>query len=86
VELELNITGMEFLVALVLLTGLALFVLALVDLARRPAGAWESSGHNQLVWALIVIFVAFVGPLLYLVIARPALETATRPQQIGHRS
>lgn len=77
---------MEFLVALVILAGLALFVFALVDLARRPAGAWESSGHNQLVWALIVIFVAFVGPLLYLLIARPALETATQPEQTSHRS
>ncbi|MGB5169155.1 MAG: PLD nuclease N-terminal domain-containing protein, partial [Acidimicrobiia bacterium] len=35
--------------------------------------------HNQLVWALIVIFVGFIGPLLYLLIARPALDAAAAP-------
>lgn len=64
-------------VGLAMLAGLVLFVMALVDLVRRPTGLWEASGHNQLVWALVVVFVAFLGPLLYLVIARPALDKAS---------
>jgi hypothetical protein len=69
--------GVGALIALVMLAGLALLVMALVDLVRRPTEIWASSGHNQLVWALLVVFVAFVGPLLYLLIARPALESAS---------
>ncbi|MGB5380822.1 MAG: PLD nuclease N-terminal domain-containing protein [Acidimicrobiia bacterium] len=71
--------GAAFLVVLVTLAGLVLLVMALVDLVRRPAGQFEASGHNQLVWALIVIFVGFIGPLLYLLIARPALDAAAAP-------
>jgi hypothetical protein len=59
-----------------MLVTFGLLVLALVDLVKRPAHVWEESGHNQLVWALVVIFVAVIGPVLYLVVARPALEAA----------
>ena len=61
---------------LVMLAGLMLLIVALVDLVRRPTEAWASSGHSQLVWALVVVFVGFIGPLLYLLIARPALDAA----------
>ena len=70
----MNIGGVGALIALVMLAGLVLLVMALVDLVRRPSETWALSGHNQLVWALIVVFVAFLGPLLYLLIARPALD------------
>jgi hypothetical protein len=70
------IGGAGFLVMLVMLAGLVLIVMALVDLVRRPTEQWTVSGHNQLVWALIVILVGFIGPLLYLLIARPALDAA----------
>ena len=76
---EVNVIGAGTLVALVMLVGLVLLVVALVDLVKRPAGSWAASGHNQLVWAVIVVFVAFIGPLLYLLIARPALENAAEP-------
>jgi hypothetical protein len=59
-----------------MIAGLVLLIVALVDLGRRPADVWAASGHNQIVWALIVIFVGFIGPVLYLLIARPALEAA----------
>jgi hypothetical protein len=36
----------------------------------------ESAGHSQFVWALVVIIIEFFGPLLYLAIARPALNAA----------
>lgn len=63
--------------ALIVLVSLASFVLlivALVDLVKRPPQAWAESGHNQIVWALIIVFVGLIGPVLYLVIARPALD------------
>ena len=63
-------------IMLISLVGLGLLILALVDLVKRPADAWARSGHNQIVWALIVVFVGFFGPMLYLLIARPALESA----------
>lgn len=71
--MKVYIGGVGLLVMLVMLTSLVLLVMALVDLARTPTQAWEASGHNQIVWALIVIFVGFIGPILYLAIARPAL-------------
>jgi hypothetical protein len=75
--------GVASLVLLVTLAGLVLLVMALVDLVRRPADQWEASGHNQLVWALIVILVGFFGPLLYLLIARPALDAAATATTAG---
>ena len=65
-----------FLVMLAVLAGIALPIVALVDLVRRPSDTWALAGHNQLVWALIIVFVGFVGPILYLLIARPALDGA----------
>jgi hypothetical protein len=62
------------LILLVAAAGLFLLIVALVDLVKRPADAWTASGQNQLVWALIVVFVGFIGPMLYLLIARPALD------------
>jgi hypothetical protein len=69
--------GVGSIIFLVMLAGLVLLIVALVDLVRRPADVWEAAGHNQLVWALIVVFVGFIGPVLYLAIARPALDRAT---------
>ena len=70
------------LILLVMMTGFVLLIVALVDLVKRSPQAWEQSGHNQLVWALIVIFIGFIGPVLYLVIARPALEGRARIEGI----
>ncbi|MGA7096080.1 MAG: PLDc N-terminal domain-containing protein [Acidimicrobiia bacterium] len=69
----MNIGGLGALIALLMLGGLVLLIVALVDLVRRPAAVWASSGQNQLVWALIVVFIWFIGPILYLAIGRPAL-------------
>lgn len=75
-EVAMAVGGLSALIMLVSLAGLALLIVALVDLVKRPADAWARSGHNQLVWALIVVFVGFIGPILYLLIARPALDSA----------
>jgi hypothetical protein len=70
------IGGLGLLVVLVGFATIGLLVLALIDLVKRPAGVWEESGQSQLVWALVVIFVGFIGPVLYLLVARPALDAA----------
>lgn len=59
-----------------LLVPLALLVFALVDLVQRSDAEWAASGQDRLTWVLISLFVGLLGPLLYLVIARPKLEDA----------
>lgn len=53
-----------FLIPIVLLQ-LGLMVFALVDLARR-----ERTKGPKWVWALVVIFVNLIGPIVYLVVGR----------------
>ncbi len=60
-----------------ILVGPLLTIIALIDLLRRPASAWTRSGENQAVWALVVVFLALIGPILYLTIARRKLGSAT---------
>lgn len=69
--------GLGLMVGVIALASFVLLIMALVDLVRRPADVWATSGQNQLVWALVVIFVGLVGPLLYLIIARPMLDDAS---------
>lgn len=69
--------GLTALIMLFALAGLGLLLVALVDLVKRPASAWERIGQNQIVWALIVVFVWLVGPVLYLLIARPAFDASS---------
>lgn len=64
-----------FLVVVVVgLVGTVLWVLALVDLLRRPSWQWGAAGQNQVVWALVVVLGHLVGALVYWLVARPALR------------
>lgn len=76
--------GLGALMGLAALVTFAILVVALVDLVQRPARQWEAAGQSQLIWALVVIFVGFIGPLLYLVIARPALNAASDRVSFGN--
>ena len=53
-----------FLIPIVLLQ-LGLMVFALVDLVRR-----ERTKGPKWIWALVVIFVNLIGPVIYLVVGR----------------
>ena len=53
-----------FLIPIILLV-LGLMVFALSDLIRR-----ERTKGPKWVWAIVIIFVNFIGPILYLVIGR----------------
>ncbi|MCA9973788.1 MAG: PLDc_N domain-containing protein [Anaerolineales bacterium] len=49
----------------VLIIQLALLAVALFDLARRPV-----TRGPKWVWALVIVFVNIIGPILYFVFAR----------------
>ncbi|HUW14100.1 MAG TPA: PLD nuclease N-terminal domain-containing protein [Anaerolineae bacterium] len=53
-----------FLIPIVLLQ-LGLMVFALVDLVRR-----ERTKGPKWIWALVVVFVNLIGPVIYLVVGR----------------
>ncbi len=60
-----NISSLiPFLIPIVLLQ-LGLMAFALVDLTRR-----ERTKGPKWVWALVIIFVNLIGPIVYLVIGR----------------
>jgi hypothetical protein len=55
---------------------LVLYVWALVDALRTKASVWDAAEQNQLVWVGVILFVAIVGAILYMAIARPQLQAA----------
>lgn len=64
-----------FILAVIVLPLLTLW--ALIDLLRRPEQQWKQAGQDRLVWALIVVFVGLIGPILYLTIGRSKLDGVT---------
>ena len=64
---------------LVFLMALPLFVFhiwALIDVLRTPQDVWSAAGQNQMLWGIVVLFLSLIGPVLYLIIARPQLLAA----------
>jgi hypothetical protein len=53
---------LPWLVPLIILQ-LALMVYALVDLIKRD----RVRGDNKIVWALIIVFINLIGPIVYLI-------------------
>jgi uncharacterized membrane protein YhaH (DUF805 family) len=53
------------LIAPLVLIQLALIVLGLVDLARR-----ERTRGPKWAWALVILFVSMIGPILYFLVGR----------------
>ena len=54
-------------------------VYALNDLLRRPRDQWVAAGQDKVIWLLIVVFIAILGPALYLMIARPMFHEVRQP-------
>ena len=63
---------------IIALAGFALWIWSLVDAIQRPDPEWEEAGQNKLVWILVLIFVGFIGSIIYLLVARPQLEDVKR--------
>lgn len=55
---------------IVSIAGLVLWIWALVDCLQVPDDSMYESG-NKLVWVLIIVFLNWIGALLYLLIGRP---------------
>ncbi len=68
----------ELLIFMFTLAGLAITVYSLIDIARRPGGLNSSLGLSRLVWAGVVLFIGFVGPIVYLVVGRKQLDADQR--------
>jgi hypothetical protein len=67
-------TGVLVVLGVVLLIELALDVIALADLYRRPLD--QVALGNKWVWVAIIILVNLIGPILYLAIGRkPAVPS-----------
>jgi hypothetical protein len=56
----------EIIVLLLLVLPLALFLWAIIDLIKRNF----SNSTNKIIWALVIIFVPFIGSILYLAVGR----------------
>lgn len=68
---------------LVFVMALPLFILhiwAIIDVLRAPQDVWTAAGQNQVLWGIVVLFLSVIGPILYLVIARPQLRVARSPE------
>jgi hypothetical protein len=57
--------GPEFVLLFIIFMPLILIIWALVDVLKS-----EFTGNNKIVWALVVIFLPLLGPLLYFGIGR----------------
>lgn len=64
-DMEQIIKMLPFLIPLVILE-LALLVIALVDIIRRP----RVTGNNKVVWLIVVILFQVIGPIVYFVFGR----------------
>lgn len=56
---------LPFLIPLIVLE-LALLIFALVDLVKRE----KVRGGNKVVWAIIIVIINIIGPIIYLVFGR----------------
>ena len=57
--------GVMELVVLLVLFVVPLWLIALVDILRH-----DFKGNDKLIWILVIIFVPFLGPILYFLIGR----------------
>jgi hypothetical protein len=71
--------GVLFLLFFILaVAGLVLWIWALVDCVQVPDDSMYQSG-TKLVWVLIIVFLSWIGALLYLAIGRPTAATRAAP-------
>jgi phospholipase D-like protein len=64
-------TTLVLLVAPLIAIELVLVVFALVDLLRPER---RVAGGNKLVWALVILLIGTIGPLVYLLVGRREAE------------
>jgi hypothetical protein len=62
---EIFTTAMGTFLFLLVLVGVVLCIIGIVDVARRPAWAWEASGHKKGVWMILNIAGLIFGPFFF---------------------
>lgn len=77
----MDVIGVGFLALLLGLAGVVFWLYALVDALRRPKGNWLAAGQDQLVWVMVVVFLNLIGALVYVMVAKPALDKAAATDQ-----
>jgi hypothetical protein len=55
------VVGVDLLVVLLILVGLAVPLWAIVDAARRPAAAFYAAGSNKTIWIVVIAIAWFFG-------------------------
>jgi hypothetical protein len=55
-----------FLILPVIIISLALLIIAIVDLVKRE----YVRGGSKVLWALIIIFIGVIGPVVYILLGR----------------
>jgi hypothetical protein len=55
------VVGVDLLVVLLILVGLAVPLWAVVDAARRPAAAFYAAGSNKTIWIVVIAVAWFFG-------------------------
>ena len=69
-----TIPGLLLLIFLLVgVTGTVFWIIALVDALRFTDAEWTAAGQNKLVYVLVLIFLGFIGALVYWFVARPEL-------------
>lgn len=61
----MNVTTIALIIPLVLIQ-LGLMIFALVDLVKRD----KVKGGNKVVWALVIVLINIIGPIVYLIFGR----------------
>ena len=64
-DLQLMIKLLPFLIPLFIIQ-VALMVIALIDLAKRE----RVRGGNKVIWAVVIVLVNVIGPIIYLFAGR----------------
>jgi hypothetical protein len=63
--MNVSVTTIALLIPLILIE-LGLMIFALVDLIKRE----KVKGGNKIVWALVIIIINLIGPIVYLIFGR----------------
>ncbi len=64
----------------------ALVAITLLDAVRRPAIHWEQSRQDQLLWTIVILsggLIPLIGPVAYLLVARPRLNAVAHTFGVG---
>lgn len=69
--------GSVALLVLFVLSGSVLMIWALVDLLGRSELWVQSVGFNRIKWGLVILCIAFAGPVAYLIFERTQFDAAT---------